>query len=90
MSRQAVLIDAQGAVDDATIAGRVDALSERLAGCPAHVVALLADNGIDWLVADRAIRQANRVALPLPTFFTDAQCRHALDAAGAPVLLTDD
>ncbi|MBL8475653.1 MAG: AMP-binding protein [Methyloversatilis sp.] len=90
MSRQAVLIDAHGAADDATVIGRVDALTERLAGCPGQVVALLAGNGVDWLMADRAIRRAGRVALPLPTFFTDAQCRHALDAAGSPVLLTDD
>lgn len=90
MSRHALLIDARGVADDANVSGRVDALGARLAACPAPVVALLADNGIDWLVADRAIRRANRVALPLPTFFTDAQCRHALDTAGAPVLLTDD
>nr|WP_306441894.1 AMP-binding protein [Methyloversatilis sp. XJ19-49] len=84
------MIDAHGVVDGATFAGQVDALTEQLAVCPGRVVALLADNGIDWLVADRAIRGAGRIALPLPTFFTDAQCRHALDAAGAPVLLTDD
>ena len=34
----------------------------------------------DWLLADRTVRMAGRVLLPLPTFFTDAQCRHALDA----------
>lgn len=90
MNLRADLIDARGKADGVTFAGHVDALAGKLAGCPGQVVALLADNGVDWLVADRAIRQAGRVALPLPTFFTDAQCRHALDAAGAPVLLTDD
>ncbi|MFO0523289.1 MAG: AMP-binding protein [bacterium] len=54
------------------------------------VVALLADNGIDWLVAAAAVERARAVLLPLPVFFTDAQCRHAMDAAGATLLLSDD
>lgn len=72
------------------VAGRVDALARVLSTHDGEVVALLADNGPDWLLADRAVRTAGRVLLPLPTFFTDAQCRHALDASGARLLLTDD
>lgn len=55
-----------------------------------QVVALLADNSPDWLIADRALRSAGATVLPLPTFFTDAQCRHAIEAAGAAHMLVDD
>jgi long-chain acyl-CoA synthetase len=83
------LVDAHGVVDAATVGNAVAALSARIHDSSAQVVALLADNGVDWLVADRAVHSAGRVLLPLPTFFTDAQCRHALDAAGVCALLTD-
>jgi long-chain acyl-CoA synthetase len=79
-----------GVLDAAAVAGRVDALTRELRAHEGEVVALLADNGPDWLLADRTVRMAGRVLLPLPTFFTDDQCRHALDAAGARLLLTDD
>lgn len=84
------LIDPHGSFDAAAIAVRVEGMAARVRATGATVVALLADNGIDWLVADRAVLSCGRVLLPLPTFFTDAQCRHALDAAGAGALLSDD
>jgi long-chain acyl-CoA synthetase len=54
------------------------------------VVALMADNGIDWLVSAAAVGRNGAVLLPLPAFFTDAQCLHAIEATGATLLLTDD
>lgn len=54
------------------------------------VVALMADNGIDWLVSAAAVERNGAVLLPLPAFFTDAQCLHAIEATGAGLLLTDD
>jgi long-chain acyl-CoA synthetase len=84
------LTDAKGSLDAPHANRRVAALAACLDARRGGVVALLADNGIEWLVAERAIRSSGCVALPLPLFFTDAQCRHALDAAGAGALLTDD
>lgn len=89
MSRQPSLIDASGAIDATRFGQQVESLVRFIGHSRAQVVALLADNGIDWLAADCAVRSAGRVLLPLPTFFTDAQCRHALDAAGVCALLTD-
>jgi long-subunit acyl-CoA synthetase (AMP-forming) len=54
------------------------------------VVALMVDNGIDWLVSAAAVGRSGAVLLPLPAFFTDAQCLHAIEATGATLLLTDD
>lgn len=50
-------------------------------------VALLADNGADWLVADLAAQAAHVPLVPLPAFFSPAQLAHALDAAGVDTLL---
>jgi long-chain acyl-CoA synthetase len=83
-------------IDDGSI--RIDRglFEARVAAAACHaalregdVVALQADNGIDWLVAAAAVKRARAVLLPLPGFFTEAQCRHALDATGATLLLSD-
>lgn len=65
----------------------IDALAERLAGCP--VLALLADNGPEWVIADLAALRSGTVVLPLPGFFSRAQMIHALDRCGADTIATD-
>ena len=72
-------------------AGEVRELVEALAvRFTSHrVVAVLADNGPAWAIADLAARRARVVHLPLPAFFTDAQVAHALAATGADLVLTD-
>lgn len=45
-------------------------------------LATLLDNGPAWVALDRACRQAGRVHVPLPLFFTPAQIAHALKSAG--------
>ncbi|HET7202377.1 MAG TPA: AMP-binding protein [Steroidobacteraceae bacterium] len=61
-----------------------------LAGGGAERVALLADNGVSWALADLALHAGKRVCVPLPGSFTDALKLHALDDAGIDTLLTDD
>lgn len=53
------------------------------------VVALLADNGIDWVVMDLACLQAGVILLPLPAFFSDSQRRYALKESSAVAIVTD-
>ena len=48
-----------------------------------RVLALVADNGLDWIVVDRAAAAARTVLVPLPAFFTQAQTAHALAVSGA-------
>lgn len=62
-------------------------LADRLAG--GRVLAVLADNGPEWVIADLAALQGGLVHLPLPGFFVPAQLAHALDTTGADLLLTD-
>ena len=62
-------------------------LAASLRGCGA--LAVLADNGPAWVVADLAALRAGVPRVPLPTFFADGQLAHVLDAAGVDVILTD-
>ncbi|MGA0806112.1 MAG: AMP-binding protein [Pseudohongiellaceae bacterium] len=51
-------------------------------------VALHADNGVDWLLADLACQHAGMACIPLPLFFSEAQRSHVLAAAGVDAILT--
>ncbi len=51
--------------------------------------AVLADNGVPWVIADLALHSLGRLSVPLPGYFTDAQVLHALDDAGVDGFLTD-
>jgi acyl-CoA synthetase (AMP-forming)/AMP-acid ligase II/pyrroloquinoline quinone (PQQ) biosynthesis protein C len=71
-------------------------LEERIERCAAaiaeqrpRVLGLLADNSLDWLAADLAAERLSIPLVPLPTFFTPAQMRHAADASGMDALLAD-
>jgi long-chain acyl-CoA synthetase len=55
-----------------------------------RVLALLADNGVDWVVLDRAAAAARIAFVPLPTFFTPAQVAQAVAACGADALASAD
>ena len=65
----------------------VDELAGQLAG--SHCLAVLADNGPDWVIADLAALRAGIVQVPLPGFFSEQQLRHVVDQTGADCVLTD-
>lgn len=65
----------------------IDELSDRLAGC--RSLAVLADNGPDWVIADLAALRAGIPHIPLPGFFSPAQLAHVLEQTGADTVLTD-
>ena len=50
-------------------------------------VALSADQGLSWCVADLALLEAGIPCLPLPAFFTPDQTAHALRHSGAQAIL---
>jgi len=53
-------------------------------------VALLADNGLGWAVADLALHGRKLPCVPLPGYFTQGQIQHALDDAGIDCVVTDE
>lgn len=54
-----------------------------------RLLAVLADNSIDWVLADLAALQAKVVHLPIPNFFSKGQTIHVLQQTGADGILTD-
>ncbi len=71
----------------AEVLAELSALMPRLDD--SRVVGVLADNSPAWVMADLAIREAGKVHLPLPAFFTAQQLSHALEQSRADTLLTD-
>lgn len=53
---------------------------------PRAPVALLADNSPEWIAVDLATQLAHIPLVPLPSFFTPAQCLHATEASGVQAL----
>jgi len=89
-ARQANEVCFHGAARSWTVAEALDSmemLAQRLAGC--RVLAVLADNGPEWVIADLAALKADSTHLPLPPFFSASQITHALNESGADVLMTD-
>lgn len=80
---------ASESLDYATLSTRVAALAERLRAINPRVVGLLAENGLDWALADLACLAADIPLVPLPTFFTPAQLTHTIHQAGIDLILTD-
>lgn len=52
--------------------------------------ALIADNGIPWVITDLALAEIGRLNVPVPGYFSQAQTQHVLRDAGIDVVLTDD
>jgi long-chain acyl-CoA synthetase len=81
--------------DDSTVltygelAGVVQGLAQRMQAAAPGGVALLADNGSAWALADLALHVAGIPALPLPLFFSPSQIAHALKTTGIHHVLTD-
>ncbi len=53
-----------------------------------HSVALLADNGPAWCIADLACLQAELMLVPIPHFFSARQVAHLINSAGIDAILT--
>lgn len=74
----------------ATINSEVLALIEILQAKGISRVSLLSNNSIEWALVDVACREAAICLLPLPEFFSNSQRRHAINASGVEVVITDD
>lgn len=57
--------------------------------CADRRCGLLLDNGPAWVILDLAARRAGIVLVPIPTYFSVGQVRHAIDSAGLDLLVTD-
>lgn len=71
----------------AELLAAIDHLAATLSGT--RVLAVLADNGPAWVIADLAALRGGIVHLPLPGFFSRAQLVHAIEQTAADAVLTD-
>lgn len=84
------LVGADGLIVDAeTLMARAaqaaQALSEHLA--EGEPIGLLADNSVDWVVADLGMQALKITVVPIPGFFTPAQVQHLLQARQIRVVI---
>ncbi len=73
----------------AELIAEVRQYSEWLAGLNGRVVALHAENSIDWVIADLACQEAGLPCVPLPAFFSPQQIAQCLLHSGADIVLSD-
>ncbi len=88
--RAPAIVDASITLTYDDLANRVAVTAAALRGTGSHCIALLADNGIDWVVADLAALLTGITVIPLPPFFSEAQLTHLLSAAPVDTILTDN
>ena len=71
------------------------ALAERVAGVFSVLkddqspIGLMAENSIEWVIADLAITAAGRRFVPLPPFFSDEQLSHVVPDSGIELIFCD-
>ncbi|ASG23961.1 AMP-binding protein [Nitrospirillum viridazoti] len=92
---QPAVTDGISSLDYAQLAARVAGAAQALTALERSgsrpVVGILGANRVEWVVAQLAIWQAGYTAVPLPPFFSAAQCRHiAADAGITHIIYTPD
>lgn len=65
-------------------------LSDILENYKIQSLALHADNGLNWLIADFTCQNSEICLLPLPTFFSIAQLKHALLDSPVDAIITSN
>ena len=83
------LCGSQRKLSFAELMQQVDRFSEFLQTHRCRTAGLLADNGIDWVIADLASLQSGTTLVPLPPYFGEAQLRHVIEASSMDVLMLD-
>jgi len=76
----------------AALPAQIAAMAARIrsADPSGRAVGIRLPNGLDWILADLALAQLGRVAVPLPSFFLPTQVEAALIDAGATAVLEPD
>jgi long-subunit acyl-CoA synthetase (AMP-forming) len=86
LSAQAELLLSDGKTSNygaQAIAQRIAELTQMLDGLAPEVpIGLIGDNSPEWILADLAMLEAGRCAVPIPAFFTPEQVTHLVAATG--------
>ncbi|MEH6558282.1 MAG: AMP-binding protein [Oceanicoccus sp.] len=73
----------------AELSSKVETTAEWLSTRRPKMVALNAENSIDWVVIDLACQIAGICCIPLPDYFSHQQSLHCIADAGVDVLISD-
>lgn len=84
-----VLSDGKESLDLQELISRSVLVSDWLTDNQVRVLALQAENSIDWVVVDLACQLAGVVCLPVPGFFSRQQALFCMREAVADILLSD-
>lgn len=90
--RQPEALALQGDVQSLSYAGLLERVGQFECGLirtQCTKFGLLADNSIDWVLADLATLKGNLLMVPLPPFFSPQQLQHAIHNSGLEAILTD-
>lgn len=68
---------------------QVDRLAEFLQARGCRTAGLLADNGIDWVVADLAALESGTTLVPLPPYFSESQLQHVVESSLMDTVILD-
>lgn len=75
--------------DYAQLCSSVDGWIKHLDSQQAQVVAFELGNGLDWVALTLALLESARVAVPIPSFFSQQQKQHAIRNSGAQIFIGD-
>ncbi|MGE5319209.1 MAG: AMP-binding protein [Hyphomicrobiaceae bacterium] len=89
LPRKVALQDEYGALTYGELPGEIEGLADRLRASAPRAIAILADNGRAWALADLAAHAAGIPNVPLPLFFSPTQLAHVLKTAAVDQVLTD-
>jgi len=81
--------DSHGELSFAELLQQVDRFTESLLAKRCGTAGLLADNGIDWVIADLAALQSGATLVPLPPYFSESQLGHVIEASALDTLILD-
>ncbi len=83
------LSDSRGELSYAELVREIDRLAKILQTHRCRTAGLLADNGIDWIVADLAALANGTTLVPLPPYFSESQLHHVIGASSMDTLIID-
>ena len=81
--------DSVQALSAADLFNRCEELANTLTSLNIQVLALHADNSVNWLVTDLACQLASICLIPLPTFFSAEQLRHVFHQTAIDAILCE-
>lgn len=83
------LSDSHGELGFADLLQQVDRFAAALRAQGCRSAGLLADNGIDWVIADLAALQSGMTLVPLPPYFSKTQLSHVIETSSLDTLILD-